>query len=86
MAIINSTIFYSTVMTLNDTSPVTMDLFDNYGDNIFFRGNSSNIVNFTTTQMTTPAAPPTPTLDHSTGGALHIQLYSPGDTGTKNNW
>lgn len=80
-ALNDNTIGYSTIMTVNDTRPVSMALYDNDSYSVFFRGNFSNVVNFTTTRMSIPAPPPPATLVESTGGALHIQLYSPGDTG-----
>lgn len=77
-------VYYDSSTTLADGSKVTaaMDLStgDEYG--IFTRGPVSNVSSFTTGAPTKPGEPPAPTLSYATGGALHLRLYSPNDTGT----
>lgn len=59
-----------------------MELLSDDEADVYVVGPLSKVVNFTTSAPTKPGDPPAPTLSYATGGALHIWLYSPNDTGT----
>jgi hypothetical protein len=77
---------YDSSTILNDGSQVAAAMALNSDDeyDLFTRGQVSSVSTFTTDAPTKPGEPPAPTLSYATGGALHLRLYSPNDTGTIN--
>ncbi|RLN97677.1 hypothetical protein BBJ28_00002550 [Nothophytophthora sp. Chile5] len=75
-------VVYSASLSTDEGVIASTDLTAGDEYPIYMRGEFSEIETFTTALPTRPGLPPEPTLSYSTGGALHIRLSSPNDTGT----
>ncbi|ETM37615.1 hypothetical protein L914_15837 [Phytophthora nicotianae] len=77
----NNTIAYSASLSTDFGAIAASSLQNGDEYDVFVRGPYSDVANYTTVAPTRPGMPPEPDLDYATGGALHIRISWPDDTG-----
>ncbi|KAG2939403.1 hypothetical protein PC115_g3107 [Phytophthora cactorum] len=77
----NNTITYSASLSTDVGAIATTNLQNGDEYDVYVRGAFSDVANYTTAAPTRPGMPPISDLDYATGGALHVRISWPDDTG-----